>query len=472
MRRRHFALSAAALAALLAGCANLAPAYQVPAAPIPAAWPAVQASAATSLTAPAPVDLGWQDMVIDPRLRQVIALALANNRDLRAAVLAITKARATYRIQSAAQSPSVSAGGSLDVAHTPAQASTSGVASTSRQYGLEVGLASYEVDLFGRVRNLKDAALESYLNTEEAQRGTRLSLVAEVATAWLTLAADRAQLALARDTLKSQQESYALTAKRKELGADSGLTLVQAQTSVESARGSVASYESQVRLDLNALQLLAGSAVPDTMLPAADVTAPATVLVAVPEALPSSVLQRRPDVLAAEHLLKGAYADIGAARAAFFPSISLTASAGTASRSLGNLFQGGAWSFLPSVTLPIFDGGANQGGLDSARAARDIQLATYEKTVQTAFREVADALAVRGSLDERLAAQQALVDAYAKTATLAQARFRNGGYSYLEVLDAQRSLYAAQQSLIALQLTEQSNRVALFKALGGGWRES
>lgn len=467
MKTTCFKFSAMAAAALLAACTNLAPRYEQPAAPVPNAWP--QAAPAGQ---PFAAELGWRDVVTDAQLRDVIDLALANNRDLRIAVLNIEQARASYRITAAAQWPGVNASAGMSASRTPAQASNTGLITYTRQYSVELGAAAYELDLFGRVRNLKDAALESFLNTEEAQRSTRLALVAEVANAWLTLAADQAQLELARETLKSQQDSYAMTSRQRDLGAASGLTLAQAQTSVETARGNLAAYESQVKQDRNALDLLAGAPVPGGLLPRPAAGSTATVLVTVPEGLPSSVLQQRPDVLAAEHLLKAAYADIGAARAAFFPRISLTAAAGTASRSLTDLFKGGAWSFAPSITLPIFDAGANQANLRSAEVTRDIRLATYEKTLQTAFREVADALAVRASLDERLAAQQALVDANTKSLELSTARFRSGADSYLAVLDAQRSLYAAQQSLITLKLAEQSNRITLFKALGGGWRDA
>jgi multidrug efflux system outer membrane protein len=287
----------------------------------------------------------------------------------------------------------------------------------------------------------------------------------------------RARLQLAQDTLASQQRSYALTGRMHALGASSALTLSQAQTTVDSARVDVASYTAQVALDRNALDLLAGASVPDALLPAADTTLAATpaatsasALVGVPAGLPSALLQQRPDVLAAEHTLQGANADIGAARAAFFPSISLTASAGSSSTALSGLFKGGndAWSFAPSLSLPIFNAGGNRASLDAARAQREIDLATYEKTLQTAFREVADALATRASLGEQLAAQQSLVDATQKSFTLSNALYRNGSYSYLEVLDAQRSLYTAQQTLIGLRLSEQSNRITLYKVMGGG----
>lgn len=466
-------LTVAALAALLTGCANLAPSQGTPAAVIPNAWPATAASAtaaATQARAPQAADIGWQQLITDARLRGVIDLALQNNRDLRLALLVVDKARAAHDIQAAAQKPTVTGSASASASRTPAQASSSGTAVNSRSYSVGLGVASWEVDLFGRLQNLKDAALESFLQTEQARRSTQLTLVAEVANSWLTLAADQAQLALAEQTLKSQRDSLALVQKRKDLGVDTGLTLAQTESTVETARLAVATYQATVQQDRNALNLLAGSTVPVNLLPPALAEASSPILVAVPEGLPSSVLQRRPDVVAAEHGLRAAAADIGAARANLYPSISLTASAGTASRSLGQLFQGGAWSFAPSISLPIFDSGARQASVSSAEVARDIQLATYDKTLQTAFREVADALAVRASLSERLAAQQALVTSYAKALNLSQARQRNGVDTALDVYDAQRSLFAAQQSLIALQLLEQGNRITLFKVLGGGWK--
>jgi len=472
-------LSAIASALLLAGCANLAPDYQRPAAPVPTAWAAPTVySATTNTTATAgtgqatalQAETDWRDVITDAHLRGTIDLALQHSRDLRLAVLAIEKARAAYRIEDAATLPTVNGSAGLSASRTPGQATTTGLATQSRTYSAGLGISAYEVDLFGRVKNLKEVALEAYFNTEEAQRSTRLSLIAEVANAWLTLAADQSQWALAQETLQSQQATYELTAKKQALGAASGLTLAQTQTAVESARSDVASYAAQVQQDLNALNLLVGTAVPPELQPPATLSDQSAVLVGVPADLPSEVLQRRPDVLAAEHALKGANANMGAARAALFPSISLTASAGTASRNLGDLFKGGAWSFAPSVSLPIFDGGAAKAELKSAEVARDIQLATYEQTVQTAFKEVANALAVRASLAEQLKAQTALVNAWQRSHDLSQARYRGGADSYLDVLTAQRSLYSAKQSLITVQLADLSNRVTLFKVLGGGWQ--
>lgn len=453
---------AVAAAASLTACANLAPTYERPAAPVPAAWPQPASPGADAGT------LGWRGLVQDDRLRGTIELALANSRGLRLAVLAVEQARTAYQIESAAAGPTVTATAAQSAARTPAQTSSSGQVQHSRSFSVGLGATAWEIDLFGRVRNLQDAALETYLATDEARRSTQLALVAEVANAWLALAADQSQLALARQTLDSRRRSLELTRQRRDAGADSGLALAQAQTGVESARRDVAAYEAQVQQDLNALQLLVGAALPPALWPAQQPAGAVAALVAVPAGLPSAVLQQRPDVMAAEHRLKATHADIGAARAALYPRISLTASAGTASRSLGDLFKGGAWSFAPSVSLPIFDGGAAQAGVRSAEVGREIALAGYEQAVQTAFREVADALATRATLAERLDAQRALVDATQRSFDLADARWKAGASSYLEVLDAQRSLLAARQALISLQQVEQANRITLFKVLGGG----
>lgn len=453
-------------ALLLAGCVNLAPDYQQPQAPIPQQWPASAELGSAS------AQIGWQAFFLDARLKQVIEQTLANNRDLRVAALNVEKARALYRVQRAEQLPTLNAGGSGTHSRTPASLSGTGSASTTHQYSAALGLSGYELDLFGRIRNLSDAALEDYLALEETRRSTQISLLAEVANAWLTLAADRDLLKLAEDTLTSQQASYELQQRSHALGNTSGLILAQAQTTVESARVDVAAYQSQVQQDLNALNLLAGSQLAEELLPGG-LSENSAELLDVPAGLPSSLLQQRPDVLAAEHGLKSANADIGAARAAFFPSISLTASAGSSSAALSGLFSGGsgAWNFAPSISLPIFDAGSNRANLQAAESERDIQLATYEKTLQSAFREVADVLAERGTLRQRMDAQRALTEATARSQNLADALYRNGASSYLDALDAQRELYAAQQNLISLQLTEQSNRIALYRVLGGGIAE-
>lgn len=473
---------AAFASAVLAGCVNLAPEYVAPASPVPQALPA---SGVLASTPAAPVDVGWRSFFVDTRLQGTIELALANNRDLRVAALNIERARAQYGIARAGLFPSVDASAGGSRSRTPGSLSNSGEPRIASQYSADLGLTSYEVDLFGRVRNLNEAALQSYFQTEATQRSTQISLVAAVATAWLQLAADEQRLQLARSTLDSQRKSFELIERSHRLGAQSGLALAQAQSTVDAARADAAVFDSQVEQDRNALALLVGATPPAALLPvvpAADAAnaagtaepAMAAQLLVPPPDLPSSVLQQRPDVLAAEHALRASNADIGAARAAFFPRIALTASAGTASSTLSGLFTSGskAWSFAPSVSVPIFDGGANRANLGVAQAQQKIQVATYEKTVQTAFREVADALAERRTLAERLAAQRSLLGATSRSFALSQSLFRSGASNYLDVLDAQRAYYAAQQSLISLQLTEQTNRLAIYKALGGGWKES
>lgn len=454
----------ALMAAVLAACANLAPDYHRPAAPVPAAWP----SGATASPGSA-AELAWQDFIVDAKLRDVIGAALANNRDLRVAALQIERARALYQIERADRFPTVDATASLAAQRTPAGLSPSGQATTSRQYEAGIGFSRYELDLFGRVRNLNEQALQDYFSTGEARRSVHISLIAEVANAYLTLAADRERLRLAQGTFDVQNSSYTLIRRRFELGAASQLDLRRAQTTVDAARADVARFAALAAQDENALALLVGAPLRAEWLP--DALAPVASLADVPTGVPSEVLQRRPDIRAAEHRLQGAQAAIGAARAAFFPSVSLTAAGGVASNSLSDLFRGGAgaWRFAPQVSLPIFDGGRNRATLQASEVTRDITLAEYERAIQGAFREVADALAARGMLGQQLDAQQSLVEAAADSHRLSDIRFRQGAESYLAVLDAQRSLYAAQQDLISVRLSRLANQVTLYKVLGGGW---
>ncbi|HAT30189.1 MAG TPA: multidrug transporter [Janthinobacterium sp.] len=472
-------LTLAALA-LLGGC-SLAPVYQRPASPVAAAWPggpAYKTDAAAAADAGGgrnAADIAWRDFFADARLRQVIALALANNRDLRVSALNIEKARAQYGIERAGLFPKLTASASGSAARTPAELSQSGAAAISHQYSANLGAAAYELDFFGRVRSLSEAALQQYLGTEEARGAQQISLVAEVAGLYLTMVADQQRLRLVQATLKSQQVSYALSQRRFKAGATSGLDMYEAQTSVEAARSDVALYTSQVAIDGNALTLVVGAEVPAGLLPQGELdmaTATVTALTEIPSGLPSDLLARRPDVREAERTLRAANADIGAARAAFFPRISLTGSAGTASGTLSGLFKGGSstWSFLPQISLPIFDGGVNRANLGIAKTERAIAVARYEKSIQVAFREVSDGLAQRGTLDQRLASQQALVDASSKSYAIHDARYRKGAESYLNALVSQRALYAAQQSLISARLSKLSNLVTLYKVLGGGWQ--
>lgn len=472
---KYLPLTLIAAALLLAGCTSMAPSYQQPGAPVSAEWPSGpaygQEGRPEAPGAPLAADISWQQFILDADLRKIVSMALENNRDLRVAALNIDRARAQYQIRGADSFPSLGVSGSGASQRLPADLSASGEAGISRQYSAGVGMSAYELDLFGRVRSLKDEALHRYLATQEARNAVQLSLIAELANAYLTLGADEERLQLAGQTLKNQQDAYALIRRSQELGVASMLDLRQAQTVVESARVDQARFTSQIAQDKNALALLVGGNIPDNLLPTSQQDDKVT-LAQLNPGIPSQVLQQRPDVVEAERLLQAANANIGAARAAFFPRISLTASAGTTSSALSGLFDGGSgfWSFAPQINIPIFEGGRNRANLKVSEVDRDIALAQYEKAIQAAFREVADGLAQRGTLDDQLSAQAALADASADYHVLSEARFQRGVDSYLNVLDAQRGLYAAQQGLITLRLTRNSNRVTLYKALGGGWR--
>jgi multidrug efflux system outer membrane protein len=452
-------------ATALSGC-TLAPAYQRPALPVGQAWPTPVADQAA---APVAADLAWRDLFQDPRLQSVIELALAQNRDLRVAVGNIEQARAQYRIQRADLLPAIGATLSETRAHTPQATSQTGRAFTTEQYSATVGFSAYELDLFGRVRSLNAAALQSFFASEENRRAVQISLIAEVAGNYLTLAADQDLLKVTQDTLASRQAGLDLGRKRFDAGATSQLDLRQAETLAEQARSDAAVAIARVAQDRNALRLVVGAEIPANLLPDGGLTG-IQIRPNLNPGLPSNVLTRRPDVRSAEHLLQARNADIGAARAAFFPRISLTGATGAASTDLDSLFKAGtgAWSFAPQIVLPLFNGGANIANLASTKAGRDIAVSQYEKAVQTAFREVSDALAVRATIQDRIAAQQRLTAAAADTQRLTQARYDRGVDSYLSLLDAQRTFYAARQTLIAAQLAEATNRVELYKALGGG----
>ncbi|MEG7361273.1 efflux transporter outer membrane subunit [Pseudomonas citronellolis] len=456
-------LSIALAVGALGGC-SLIPDYQRPESPVAQDWAAPRAGAAEAL-------LPWQGFFKDEQLKALVADALENNRDLRVAVLNIEKARAQYRISRADLLPSIDASASGNGQRTPADLSSSGRTETTHRYDAGVGIASYELDFFGRVRSLNEQALQTYLQTVEAQRSARIALVAEVATAYYQLQADLQSLAIARQTLESQRQSYATIRSSYAAEVATELDLSQAESTVRAAEASQAQYRRLVAQDRNALVLLVGRPLDAQRLRHA---APQALALdeALPVGLPSEVLTQRPDILAAEHALKAANANIGAARAAFFPRIGLTASAGSASAELGQLFAGGqgAWSFVPSISLPIFDGGRNRANLDVARVQASIEVANYQKAIQVAFREVADGLAARGTLQEQVRAQALLVKANAHSYDLARARYEQGVDTYLNSLDAQRSLFAAQQELVATELARQQNLVALYKALGGGDR--
>ena len=348
---------------------------------------------------------------------------------------------------------------------------TNGV--TEHTYNVGVGFTNFELDLFGRIRSLNHAALQQYFSSGETRRSVQLTLVAEVATAYLTVRTDQTLLDITRDTLKSQEDSYALTQKQFSGGTTTELALRQAETTVDTARANLAQYNRQVAQDRDALQLLLGAPIPDDINFSGGLDN-GTMVAELQEGIPSDVLVRRPDVLAAEHQLMAANAQIGAARAAFLPAISLTGNFGTESTQLSGLFKAGsrAWTFSPQISVPIFAGGANVANLEATKLARDTAVAQYEKAIQTAFREVADALVARGTLDEQLAAQQALVTASAAAYRLADMRYRGGVDSYLSALVAQVSLYSAQQQLQTVRLLRLQNLVTLYKALGGGLREN
>ncbi|MBT0652422.1 AdeC/AdeK/OprM family multidrug efflux complex outer membrane factor [Geomobilimonas luticola] len=468
MTFRNYCLAGTLL--LFTGC-TMAPGYTRPEPPVPANWPGGPAyTTETGTSAQKPVaDIPWRDFFVEPRLQKVIDLALANNRDLRVAILNIERTRAQYQIQRSDLVPHVDANAAATLQRLSEDFSGKGVPVNIHQYTVGLGVSSYELDLFGRVRSLKDQALEQYLATEQAQRSVQISLVSQVATTWLALAADRERLNLAKETLAAQQESLKLTRSRFEAGVSSALDLNQAQTSVDTARVDIARYTTLVAQDENALNLVVGSPVPTDLIPGS-ISEAITAMKDVAPGLPSDVMLNRPDILQAENLLKGANANIGAARAAFFPRITLVSSVGFGSDDLGGLFTSDSfvWKFAPQISLPIFDGGSNRAKLKVSEVDRDIAVAQYEKAIQTAFREVADSLAQRGTIDDQLAAQQSLTDATSESYKLSQARYEKGVDSYLQVLDAQRALYGAQQNLIGVRLTRLANQVTLYKVLGGG----
>ena len=453
----------------LSGCANLAPDFMRPAAPIPESWPETGRAAVGDGRTLA--EIGWQDFFTDARLKQLVELSLQNNRDLRVAALNIDKARAQYRIADANRYPAINASGGQPAQQTADDLSQTGEGALSRQYTAGVGFSSFELDFFGRVANLKDQALEQFLATEEARRSVHISLVAEVANAWLTLAADQERLQLARETLASQRDSYKMTQRSFEAGIATALDFNQSRIAIETARSDVARYTAAVAQDRNALALVVGTQPAEALL-ADKLTDVTSALQNVPAGVPSETLLQRPDVIQAERLLRAANASIGAARAAFFPRITLTASAGVGSNELSNLFDSGnsTWLFMPQIVLPIFNAGSNQANLDSARADQGIRIAQYEKAIQTAFRETSDALVVRATIAEQIDAQTALATAARESYRLTDLRYQKGIDSYLPVLDALRTRISAEQALITTQLARQSNAVNLYKVFGGGWQ--
>ncbi|MHA6767822.1 efflux transporter outer membrane subunit [Sphingobium ummariense] len=458
----------------LAAC-DMAPKYVRPELPVPAdspqgpAYPQDGGAAAV-----AAADTAWRDFFVDPRLARVIDTALANNRDLRIALANVEQARAQYRVQRAGIFPTVSANGSATYQDQPfAQqgpgGGAGGISGRTDIYNASVGISAWEIDLFGRVRNLSRAAQEQYFASVENRNAAQVALVAEIATAWVTMAGDQERLRIARGLEAAFGQTLELTRARFAKGIASELEVRQAQTSYDQARSDIAQATTLVAQDQNALNLLAGTTLgaedlPST-LPEGEVT-----LANLPADLPSTLLLRRPDIAAAEHQLRAANANIGAARAAFFPTISLTAAFGTLSLGLSNLFGSGSdyWSVAPSARLPIFDFGRNAGNLRYARATYDAMVATYEKSVQTGFREVADALARRGTMTAQLEAQTSLRDSAQTAYRLSEARFRAGIDPFLTTLDSQRALYTAEQSLLATRVARAANMIELYRAMGGG----
>ena len=481
-RSLRLALSALAVAALSA--CSMVPKYERPAAPVDAQYPALAPAAAAGV--PSGADLAWREFVGDARLRQLIELALKNNRDLRVATLNIEQVRAQYQVSRSNQFPSIG----LAATGNRQPDGTGGITSV---YSFGLALSSWEIDFFGRLGALKEAALAQYLASEEARNAAQTSQGAAVASTWLSLQANDELLALTERTVLTREDSLRLSKLRFDNGATSALDLRQAESLTAAAQSALAQQRRLRALDVNALTLLVGQTPPADLLPVPPTMPAATsasggsngnvtpvpmapvpaasILREVPAGLPSELLTRRADIRQAEQQLIAANANIGAARAAFFPRISLTASAGTASSSLSGLFKDGTWGFTlaPQALLPIFDAGRNRANLDASNAARDIAVAQYEKAIQTAFREVADALAGSATLGDQLSAQQVQATAEAERFRLADLRYRNGVASFLDVLDAQRSLFTTQQALAQTRLAQQQNQVALYKALGGGW---
>ncbi|AXW87468.1 multidrug transporter [Lonsdalea britannica] len=458
-----YRMSLLSLSLLLAGCISLDPDYQRPAAPVPTTWPGATTQTGQAAASPEAVLTDWQHVMNDARLKTVVERALASNRDLQKAIADIEAARALYGEERASLFPTLNA----ELSHTRSRTIDSGVSSSSEAQG---AVSSFEIDLFGRNRSLSRAARETWLASEATAQNTRLTLIGETTTAWITLAADKSNLQLAKDTMESAANSLHITERRMAAGVAAATDVSDAMTVYQSARASVASYQTLVAQDINALNLLVGETVPENLQPVPLDQLNDGAIALVPAGVSSSVLLRRPDVQEAEYSLKSANADIGAARANFFPTVSLTASAGVGSNSLSNLFSHGAniWSFAPSVTLPLFTGGSNLAQLRYAEAEKKGLIASYEKAIQSAFKDVADALARRQTLSEQLDAQQQYVAAAQRSFTLAQRSYQSGVGDYLNVLTAQRTLWSSQLELIALRQTDFNNRITLWESLGGG----
>jgi multidrug efflux system outer membrane protein len=452
----------------LNGC-TMAPKYRQPKAPIPGQWPTgasyPQVQAATKVLDA--MQIKWQIFFTDPELQKVIQTALENNRDLRLAALNVERARALYGVQESELLPAIDAGAGMTKQRYSSAASLTGQSYITNQYSVDLGITAWEVDFFGRIRSLTKQALEEYLATEEARRSVQITLISEIVTVYLIMAADQAKLDLAQDTLTTQRNVYNLVLRQHKAKIVNEIDLRRAQTQVDTAQGDVVRYTQQIAKDKNALDLLVGVPVSQELLPVnLESVNPFTDIF---PGLSSEVLLRRPDIMAAEHQLKGAYANIGAARAAFFPSISLTTAVGSASNQFTGLFSGGkgAWVYSPQMVMPIFDA-RTWAAYRVSKADQKIALTKYEKTIQVAFKEVADVLAVQGTVNEQITVQQSMVDSAQRVYYLSSKRYVNGIDSYLSVLDAQRSLYSAQKELITMQLSKLVNEVRAYAVLGGG----
>lgn len=451
--------------ALMAGCGVMAPTHERPAAPIPATWPSVLV-AGTSDTTVMPSD--WATFFPDPRLQAMIAAALEHNRDLRLAVARVDEARATYGVQRADRLPNLQLGATRTITQTPAALSSTGLETTSRRVDVNVGLLAFELDFWGRVASLSEAAKASYLATEEAQRSFRLSLIADVADAYWAWQEASERVVLARHTWTTRSDVYRMMQTRRDVGLAGDLEVLQAQGAVESARAEWSALERQLGLSENLLRVLVG--LERSEWPAGQPLKHQGPTSELQVGLPADVLLQRPDIMAAEHRLRASNAMIGAARAAFFPRVALTGSFGSASPELSGLFDAKttAWTFMPSLSLPLFSGGRLASNLDLAAARKEVAIAEYERIIQQAFREVADGLIARQTLREQGAALHALEQTQAQRLAIAQARFEQGVASFLEVLDAQRELFNAQQGVVAAQRAFHSASARLYKALGGG----
>ena len=455
---------------LLSGC-TLAPRYERPDLPVESAWPeSARLTDEERDAADAAANRPWNAFFADPVLVSLLHTALANNRDLRVAMLNIEKVRAQFVIQQSELLPAIDASMSSSAQYLNKEVSNQGRGGISRSYTASLGFTAFELDLFGRIRSMRESALQQFFATEETARAAQVALVAEVASAYLQLAADKELLTLARSTYENRKESYELTQRMFEMGLTSQLTVNQARTIVEEARVAAAQYEVRAGQSENMLVLLLGAPVPEGVK-LAESLRDIRMLPDLPPGLPSDLMQRRPDIMSAEHQLQAMNANIGAARANFFPKIGITSSIGTLAPEYHDLFSRGAgtWLFQPQAVLPIFDMGRNWATLKMSEAERDIAVATYEKTIQTAFREVADALVQRANITEQLDAQKSLVDATQATYDLSRNRYEIGLDSFINVLDAQRSLFSARQGMINTVLLKEVNALNLYKALGGGW---